>query len=852
MNKLKLLSIAAGLLLCAESAQAVSPVVGQDSPKGALTGRNIAMWQSHGRYYDAADDRWKWQRCRLFGTVEDLYTRSYVVPFLVPMLENAGAYVMLPRERDANTHEIVIDADGGYAVDGYRETHHKQKWHDADSAGFGLPVKVLTEGVNPFKLGSARYVHTVRDASKISTASWSAAVAESGDYAVYVSYPRMAKAVTDAHYTVHTAIGDRHFKVNQTMGAGTWIYLGTMPFAASKEAVALVTLTNLSESDGVVSADAVRIGGGMGNVVRGEAVSGMPRWAEASRYWLQWAGMPDSIYANQESDYRDDIFCRPQWVNYLRDEMNIPVDLAMAFHSDAGTLGGDSIVGTLGIYYTERKRGRYTDGRSKRLGEKLCGSIVGSVVSDIRRGYDSQWTQRKMRDAKYIEARVPDVPTMLLELLSHQNLADMRYGLDPQFKFDVSRAVYKGILRYLSGQGLAKYIVQPLAPRNLALTELSAGSFELSWLATADTLEPTAMPTSYIVEVRVGSNPEAPFERLAELNATELKVDIPDGEIRSYRVIARNGGGVSFPSEVMAAGYVRAGKGTVTVVNGFTRVSAPDDFDAADMAGFGLTDPGVSMGCDLSFTGRQYDFDRTSLWVHDDNPGFGASRADMETKPVYGNSFDYIVTHGAALMAAGYGFDSRSVAAFCNDSRRPEIIDLILGLQKTVRIGRGERAPAHRTLPPALRERLRFWAENGVPMMVTGANVASDSEGDNDANEFLQTVLGVRLRSDRASWTGGVAGVRSRYCASFAGVDLKFSTAIGERPYAVASPDAIYPASVGGETIMRYAENQSPAGVAYVSSTHKAVTLGFPFEAVNSAARQHALMNKILQFLNNR
>ena len=50
---------------------------------------------------------------------------------------------------------------------------------------------------------------------------------------------------------------------------------------------------------------------------------------------------------------------------------------------------------------------------------------------------------------------------MLLELLSHQNFADMRYGLDPSFRFDVSRAVYKGVLRYLASQYATDYVVQP-------------------------------------------------------------------------------------------------------------------------------------------------------------------------------------------------------------------------------------------------------------------------------------------------------------------------------------------------------------------------------------------------------
>ncbi len=41
-------------------------------------------------------------------------------------------------------------------------------------------------------------------------------------------------------------------------------------------------------------------------------------------------------------------------------------------------------------------------------------------------------------------------PAVLLELLSHQNLADQKFGLDPRFRFQVSRSVYKGILKYLS------------------------------------------------------------------------------------------------------------------------------------------------------------------------------------------------------------------------------------------------------------------------------------------------------------------------------------------------------------------------------------------------------------------
>ena len=70
-------------------------------PTNGLHNRHIALWQSHGWYYESKLDRWEWQRARIFQTVEDLYTQSYVLPFLVPMLENAGANVLLPRERDS-------------------------------------------------------------------------------------------------------------------------------------------------------------------------------------------------------------------------------------------------------------------------------------------------------------------------------------------------------------------------------------------------------------------------------------------------------------------------------------------------------------------------------------------------------------------------------------------------------------------------------------------------------------------------------------------------------------------------------------------------------------------------------
>ena len=65
-----------------------------------LYNRHIALWASHGSYFDSRKQAWRWQRPNLFGTTEDLFTQTIVVPYLMPMLQNAGSVVFTPRERD--------------------------------------------------------------------------------------------------------------------------------------------------------------------------------------------------------------------------------------------------------------------------------------------------------------------------------------------------------------------------------------------------------------------------------------------------------------------------------------------------------------------------------------------------------------------------------------------------------------------------------------------------------------------------------------------------------------------------------------------------------------------------------
>ena len=857
----------------------ITPVEGVEAPSG-LDGNNIAMWQSHGWYFEPKLNRWEWQRARIFETVEDLYTQSYVVPFLMPMLENAGAYVMSPRERDINTNEVIVDRDGGYAQTSYAENVGSQSWTDADAKGFAYNKAVLENGDNPFAEGKVRVVSTVKPGEKASTATWTANLPKAGRYAVYVSYATLLNSAPDATYRIHSRSGVKEFKVNQQMGGGTWIYLGHFNFDVKGEGAPVIELVNTSSVEGsVVTADAVKIGGGMGNVARkvkegGEpginyeyVKSEYPRFTEAARYWMQWAGVPDSIYTPSDNvnDYTDDYKARGAWVNYLtggssmlpnHKGLNIPIDLSLAFHTDAGTTMNDSIIGTLSIYYSDNG-GKYANGTPRYASRMLTDSIVTNIVGDIRANYEPRWTRRAMWDKTYYEARVPQVPALLLELLSHQNFADMKYGLDPSFRFTVSRSIYKGMLEFIANRDNRPYVVQPLPIKAFAINKKGAGEYLLSWQATEDKQEATAMPSFYIVEERIG---DGEFREIAKVDKNEYIANVSDDKIHSYRIIAANAGGVSFPSEVLALCDKGKEAKSVTIVNGFTRVSAPDWFDAGNIAGFNdRKDHGVPYLYDISYIGEQTEFRRNIPWMDDDAAGFGASRANYETKVIAGNTFDFVYCHGVSIADAGYSFVSSSAEAFAGANDKPEIVDLILGKQKEIKVGTGAYGTKYKTFPASLQNRLRSLANEGTDMFVSGAYVATDLWDNSLADQatleadqkFAAEVLGYKWRTGQASITGEAYHVQSRF-SEFNNGEYKFSNELNDTCYVVESPDSFYPADdKKGATIMRYTENNLIGGVACDNGMYQTVVIGFPFETIVDQSQRNHLMKSTLDFFTN-
>ena len=864
----------------ARSAAIVKCIGHQDFNKG-LSGRHIALWQSHGKYYDPNEDRWLWQRPCLFRTCEDMFTQGFVLPYLVPMLENAGAYVMLPRERDIQVNEIIADNDSicearGTAI--YKETG---KW---ESAGVGFAdLKPLYECTdNPFASGTARKASCVGPKAKANAnIVWKPYIPERGEYAVYVSYKSLPTSTTSAHYTVTHLGGKTEFIVNQKMGGGTWIYLGTFEFEKGENGY--VTLDNSTpegyrlEVGGVVTADAVRFGGGMGNIAREGMTSGLPRSAEGARYWLQWAGIDTTIFHQNEGkhDYRDDFMSRGDWVEWISrgsrtnpsksGGLGIPVDLSLGFHTDAGVRQADTLVGTLSIYtYKSEGKVKLPSGEDRLTSRMYAEMVQSQIVNDLRANHDSLWTRRWIWDRGYRESRTPSSPAMLLELLSHQNFADMKYGMDPTFRFSVGRAIYKGMLKYLSARYGCDYVVQPLPVEEMGVSFGENGKAVISWKGVEDRLEPTASPKGYILYTRLSDGAFDNGVILKNIVKTEgrcyAKVNLQPGQIMSFKVAAFNEGGISFPSEVVSIG-VPASEGDmkkVLIVNNFDRVSGPVFVDTPTYAGFeDRIDSGVPDGRDITFIGEMYNFRRNEEWFSNDRPGFGATYSDKAGEVVAGNTFDYASVHGKAILAAGHAFCSCSNERFCSDSTfRADAwtVDLVCGKQVTTSLGLQQK---YTVFDRAMQTAIKDFCDKGGNILVSGAYIGTDIwdniypvEFDDsfrrESAKFANEVLGYKYATGKASRRGKASPVRNSVIENLPSVTLVMEK--NPDVYCVESPDGILPASKSANGIYRYSDSGVCAGVAYEGKGYRSVSLGFPIEALEEYQMIEDLMVNTLKY----
>ncbi|WP_033147927.1 xanthan lyase [Prevotella sp. P6B1] len=813
-----------------------------------LQDRHLSIWASHGRYFNVKDSVWKWQRPPLFGTREDLFTPTIVTPYLIPMLQNAGAVVFTPRERDWQRNEYIVDNDTPET--GYSETNGLQAWHNADSTGFAFHPGTYVDSENPFNAGTARMASTA-DSKHKSQIVWQPAITEAGNYAVYVSYHTVEKSIDDAHYTVwHQGVPTR-FSVNQQMGQKTWVYLGTFYFDQGQSTRNCVTLSNVSRHHhGVVTADAVRFGGGMGNVDRGKGISGLPRCLEGARYYAQWAGMPYEVYSTKEGqdDYGDDINVRSYMTNHLAGGsvfvpdttgLNVPIELSLAIHSDAGyAKDGKSHIGTLTVCTTTLNDSILKSGMTRLASRDLADELLYSIPADINKKYGN-WVTRELYDRNYSESRCPMVPSAILETMSHQNFADMRLGQDPHFRFDLARSIYKALLRYVCTMHHKKYVVQPLTPNRLSATLTGKGTAKISWRPVYDEYEATAKPTGYVVYTAVGNNGFDNGTYVKGGSETSLVVPVEPEQVYSFRVSAVNEGGESFPSEVVSVFDVPEAQKTILVVNGFDRLASPTVVDNSFSQGFDLEeDAGVTYGRTAGWLGYQTGWEKSKIGS-ERRDGLGYTNDSLMGQFIAGNDFDYIRTHTLAIATARkYRVVSCSSQAIDNDDVIPEkfeMLDVILGLQRQD----GYSTVPCRIMSPILREHIYMMTKKGGSLLVSGAYLGTDMQDPID-RKYLEDIL-------KLKYGGRDLDSLQRDSINGLGIAFTFYRHLNEHHYAAHHPEIlepVYPAF----SAMKYADDFS-ACVAYDGTDYKAVTMGFPLECIKDESKRNSIMRGLLQFL---
>lgn len=841
----------------------------------SLTNKHLFVSPSHGRYYNG--EYWRWQRPQIFCTSEDLLTQSFVFPYLIPMLENAGAIVFSPRERDPQPNEAVVDNDQPGRFGSYEEENSpRYTWTTAQTKGFSMPLTTMNATYMPFEKGTSRFVQATHRETEIVKATWTPTIPKSGRYAVYVSYPSLENAIPDARYTVFHSGGQTTFTVNQQMGGGTWLYLGSFLFQEGKNAEGRVMLSNYSQHKGVVSADAVRFGGGMALIERsmpevtinedstknfhyGQGItSGLRRQLEAARYYAQWSGLPDTLYnLNPETaDYDDDIRSRSHLLNflgggsvYIPDTVGqkVPFELAFALHTDAGFLRKGGVYGSLGIATTTDPNGStiYRSGLDRKVSYDYARRVTSTVASDMAKLFKTSWPLRDVLDRNYGETRMPNVPSTILELLAHQNFNDMVYAHDPNFKFHASRAIYKSILRQVAeNNNQPSPVVQPL-PVKAFSARLRPGKNQvrLTWQPTNDPLEASATPTDYIVYSRT-SDSDFDQGHLTK-GKKSITLALKPGKHYIFRVAAINAGGESFPSQplsiYLSPSHEKGGDKEVLVVNAFNRLSGPARVESPDSLGFLLNeDLGVPFEYSTAFCGEQVHF--SPLDMGKEGPGsLGDSSSELVGHLIAGNRFDGVEIHTDALIESGHQVSVSSVSsdAFAemtsSELSQYSVIDYVAGLERDV----PHNLLPYKAIPLAAQNLLASYQQHGGKLFVSGSFIGSDMKTKPE-RDFLRRVLHVEHEGS----------VRNDFLSAFHGLRLQLPiyNQHNSEHFPCPQTDVLAP-SEGAFSAFSYGEGGFSAGVAYQGKESNTLTLGFPFECLINRRDRSQAMGAVLNFL---
>ncbi len=787
---------------------ALLPLAAQpaDQPAGALSGRVVFIGAGHGWTYanTSANPRWFTQRGVANLMVED-YGNLDQMNLLAEHLWRAGATVVPTRPVGFQTHEVVL----GHSSAGVRFTGGWSTSTGPVHLGGNAQAAYRFAAVSPVETATAAYVPLLPAA---------------GDYPVYAWAAHGANRVNQL-YRIRHAGGETRVRVpHQRVGNG-WVWLGTFHFAAGRnEDSGAVLVSNEAEAGsgatGVVVADSIRFGNGMGDIARGPddgsrpaRVSGFPREDEAARYWIERGlgqGQDRSLFDRSTLDDSGDNVGAPA---RLAAEMNREAAgsyfdrLYVSFHSNAG--GGR---GVTGLWNNDALFPGTKTRRQKELAYTLAAELQGEMLAlQAAGGLETAWFTRSAAALTFArtdyafgeiraDALANEMDATIVEAAFHDSVEDARLLRSPTVRDAMARATVRGIVRHLATYGGGPLTFAPQPPTAVR-ARLTDRGIEVAWNAAGSGYTPSAYVV-YRSEDGLGFGRPQPVSGALDFT---FSGPVP-GRTEYFRVAAVNAGGESAPSATVACRWV-PDLSPVLIVNAFDRR-------------------------DRALNPRQI---------------IGGPVIER-VQPAAANAGNYVVEHASALADCGLGFDSAQSAPVGRGQ-------VPLSGYAAVLWAAGNESTADQTFSAGERAAITAYQRDGGALFVSGSEVAwhlGRATGPAAAErDFLQNVLHAALVTDLDD-DAGTDRVRGTPGGPLGGLpEFQFGAAAGGR-YPVNYPDVLTPAGFGAAPGLDYAGGRTgTAAVTYDGSMGggRTVLLGFPLESVAPGSARTRLLADSLAFL---
>jgi N-acetylmuramoyl-L-alanine amidase/Fibronectin type III domain len=769
---------------------------------GSLSGKSVYLSPGHGWTYKDSTS-WYTQRPNTHGLVEDFSNADGIDQFLVPYLLAAGAQVVPVREID-HTPEMVIldDSDGtNFPARGrYQQSGAKGAFSLSTIKGWGQPPLPLTGSVNPFALGFNKLMQGSKQ--ETARATFVPKVPRSGYYNVYIAYSMHSARASDARVRVAHPGGTTTFLVDQRRHGGTWVLLGRFYFnAGTDDKTGAVIVTNQTDDAGAnVSADAIRIGGGMGLTDRGGGSSKQRRSDENSRYHAQFSGAPSSVYnASSGNDGSDDISSRSRFAAWV----HAPGEPAVYISHHTNAFNGTAR-GTISFVYGKNPvDGKYEPTpKTLALGsDKLANAVHSELMADVHADWDPKWQDRKVKSAYFGElntANQDEMPSMLLETAFHDNKDDAAALKEADFRRLVARAIYKGIVKYFATKDGNQPDLLPEPPVGLVARNSASGQVTISWQQPPSGGIYGDPAMSYRVFRSAGGYAFGNGADTGSKMSWTIK-GLKPGQVIYLRVRATNDGGWSLPSPTLAVGISAGGQAPLLLVTGHDR------FDPA--MNLKLTYPKVNTA------------DR--LW------------------PEQINDATYLVPHGRALAPSRIPFDSATHDAVDKGRVTPGSYELVLWQG-----GRG--LHNNRALTTAGRAALHKAAQAGTSLILSGTVLARWLGGAGASPEdktFLAQILHATAEAP-----GQHTQVHPSSPGPLEGLQTWGLTDHESGPYDGRDTDVVA-AAAGGKLAASYTPGGPGAVVQYSAGAGKpcSVLMGFALETVTPPARQAEILSQLFK-----